>query len=75
MFEVGTDGKVGKVETVVGVCDELNEAVKKLIGQSPAWTPAQKDGKPVAIVLFQPVVFKIRTAAAPGASSQAMVLK
>ncbi len=75
VFEVGTDGKVGKVETVVGVCDELNEAVKKLIGQSPAWTPAQKDGKPVATVLFQPVVFRIRTAAATGASSQAMVLK
>ena len=39
----------------------MNEAVAKLIGKSPVWTPAQKDGKPVATVLFQPVVFSIRT--------------
>ena len=63
MFEVAADGKVGNVEIVVGVCEELNEAVKKLIGKSPAWTPAKKDGKPVATILFQPVVFKIRTSA------------
>ena len=61
MFEVGTNGKVSDVRIVVGVCDELNEAVKKLIGKSPAWTPAKKDGKPVATILFQPVVFSIRT--------------
>ena len=74
VFEVGTDGKVGNVEIMVSVCDELDEAVKKLIGQSPAWTPAQRDGKPVAAVLSQPVVFKIRTAGAAGSSSQALTL-
>ena len=61
MFEIGTDGKVCDVKILAGVCDELNEAVAKLIGKSPVWTPAQKDGKPVATVLFQPVVFSIRT--------------
>ena len=61
MFEIGTDGKVSDVKILAGVCDELNEAVAKLIGKSPVWTPAQKDGKPVATVLFQPVVFSIRT--------------
>ncbi|MBR6305864.1 MAG: energy transducer TonB [Bacteroidales bacterium] len=63
MFEVGTDGKVGNVKIAVGVCEELNEAVAKLIGKSPVWTPAQKDGQPVATTLFQPVIFKIRTSA------------
>ncbi|MBQ7421366.1 MAG: energy transducer TonB [Prevotella sp.] len=61
MFEIGTDGKVSDVKILAGVCDELNEVVAKLIGKSPVWTPAQKDGKPVATVLFQPVVFSIRT--------------
>ena len=61
MFEVGTDGKVREVKIAVGICDELNETVAKLIGKSPLWTPAQKDGQPVATILFQPVVFKIRT--------------
>ena len=60
-FEVGTDGKVSDVKIVFGVCDELNEAVKKFIGKSPAWTPAKKDGNPVAAVLFQPVKYMIRT--------------
>ena len=72
VFEVGTDGKVRNVEIMLGVCEELNEAVKKLIGQSPAWTPALKDGQPVATLLFQPVVFKIRTS---GSASKAFALR
>ena len=63
MFVVGEDGKVGNVEIVSGLCEELDKAVASLIGQSPVWTPARKDGKPVATVLFQPVKFMIRTAA------------
>ena len=60
MFTVGEDGKVGDVKIVAGICDELNEEVTGHIIQSPAWTPAMKDGKPVATVLFQPVTFVIR---------------
>ena len=61
MFEIGTDGKIDNVKIIVGICDELNEAVAKLIGSSPAWTPAQKNGRPVASVMYQPVIFRIRT--------------
>ena len=63
MFVVGEDGKVGNVEIVSGLCEELDKAVASLIGKSPVWTPARKDSKPVATVLFQPVKFMIRTAA------------
>ena len=62
MFVVGEDGMVGNVEIVSGLCEELDKAVARLIGKSPSWTPAKKDGKPVATVLFQPVTFVIRTA-------------
>ncbi len=62
MFVVGEDGKVGNVEIVSGLCEELDKSVADLIGKAPEWTPAKKDGKPVATVLFQPVIFKIRTA-------------
>ncbi|MBR5101242.1 MAG: energy transducer TonB [Bacteroidales bacterium] len=63
MFVVGEDGKVGTVEIVSGLCEEVDNAVASLICKSPEWTPALKDGKPVATVLFQPVRFIIRTAA------------
>ena len=62
MFVVGEDGKVADVSIVLGLCEALDKAVANLIGQSPAWTPALKDGKPMATVLFQPVVFQIRPA-------------
>ena len=62
MLVVGEDGKVGNVEIVSGLCEELDKSVADLIGKAPEWTPAKKDGKPVATVLFQPVIFKIRTA-------------
>lgn len=62
MLVVGEDGKVGNVEIVFGLCEELDKSVADLIGKAPEWTPAKKDGKPVATVLFQPVIFKIRTA-------------
>lgn len=61
MFVVGEDGKVGNVEIISGLCEELDKTVVSLIGKSPEWTPALKDGKPVATVLFQPVTFMIRT--------------
>ncbi|MBO4841975.1 MAG: energy transducer TonB [Bacteroidales bacterium] len=63
MFVVGEDGKVGNVEIVSGLCEEVDKAVASLICNSPEWTPALKDGKPLATVLFQPVRFMIHTAA------------
>ena len=63
MFVVGNDGKVGNVEIVSGLCEELDKAVANVIGKSPEWTPALKNGKPVATVLFQPVKYMIRTSA------------
>ena len=60
MFVVGEDGKVGSVEIMNSLCEQLDKLVVDLIKKSPAWTPAMKDGKPVATVLFQPVSFMIR---------------
>ena len=58
-FVVGKDGKLGKIAIVSGLCEEADEMVVKLLGESPAWTPALKDGKPVAAVLFQPILFQV----------------
>ena len=58
-FVVGKDGKLGKIAIVSGLCEEADEMVVRLLGESPAWTPARKDGKPVAAVLFQPIIFQV----------------
>ena len=60
MFTIGEDGKVGSVEIMNSLCEQLDKIVVKAIEKSPDWTPAMKDGKPVATVLFQPVSFMIR---------------
>ena len=60
MFTIGEDGKVGSVEIMNSLCEELDKIVADVIAKSPAWTPAMKDGKPVTTVLFQPVTFMIR---------------
>ena len=58
-FVIGRDGKLGNVEIVGSLCEESDAMVVKLLGESPDWTPARKDGKPVAAVLFQPILFQV----------------
>jgi biopolymer transport protein ExbD len=58
---VDKKGKVSGVNVLHGVCEELDNQVVNLIAQSPSWTPATKNGKPVAVQLIQPVDFMIRT--------------
>ena len=60
-FTVDKKGKVSGVNVLHGVCEELDNQVVNLIAQSPSWTPATKNGKPVAVQLIQPVDFMIRT--------------
>ena len=60
-FTVNKNGKVSDVNVMNGICEELDNAVVKLIGKSPVWTPATRKGKKVAVQLVQPVIFAIRT--------------
>ncbi len=60
MFIIGENGKVTSVEIMNSLCEQLDKIVVNAIEKSPVWTPAMKDGKPVATVLFQPVTFTIR---------------
>ena len=60
MFIIGENGKVSGVEIMNSLCEQLDKIVVNAIEKSPVWTPAMKDGKPVATVLFQPVTFMIR---------------
>ena len=73
MFTITEEGKVGSVEILNSLCEQLDKIVVKAIEKSPVWTPAMKDGKPVATVLFQPVTFMIRVPDKAGQTSVVML--
>ena len=59
-FTVGKDGKVKDIGILWSVSEQLDGIVAQQIAQSPDWTPAMKDGKPVEMTFIQPVVFMVR---------------
>lgn len=59
-FKVNSDGKVSDVEVLRGVCDALDQAAVNAISSSPAWTPAKRKGKNVAVTYTFPVIFVLR---------------
>ena len=70
MFVVGEDGRVSGIDIMNSICEQLDKMVAAVIEKSPVWTPAKKDGKPVATVLLQPVTFMISV---PGKAVEAPV--
>ena len=59
-FVVGTDGTVSDVKVTQSICEALDAMVISTIEQSPKWTPATSNGKPVAQCLSIPLTFKMR---------------
>jgi hypothetical protein len=56
-FVVSQDGSVSKVEMIKdgGVSLATQEHVMQVIKTMPAWTPAQKAGKPVGVYFTLPI--------------------
>ena len=52
---INEDGKVEDVKVLLTRTDRFNSAVIALVNDSPAWKPAQKDGRPVPVVVVYPV--------------------
>ena len=46
------------VKVLRGADQMLNDEAVRVISSSPDWTPALKDGKPIAIQMLIPVEFK-----------------
>lgn len=57
-FIVGKDGTITDIQAISGP-DLLRPAAEKIIRQSPPWTPAFQDGRPVKSYKKQPFVFKL----------------
>ncbi|MDR0812361.1 MAG: energy transducer TonB [Paludibacter sp.] len=58
-FVVDKDGKVKKVTLISGISLALNAEAIRVVSKSPKWTPAYKNGVPVAIIYTIPIHFKI----------------
>ena len=56
-FVVGSDGVIRNVKVLRGVDPILDAEAVRVVSSSPKWTPATKDGEPVAINYTFPVVF------------------
>lgn len=59
-FTVSESGKVTDVKVLKGVHPLLDEEAKRVVKQSPAWTPGKTDGKVVSVTYTFPVIFKLR---------------
>lgn len=46
-FTVNADGSVGSIKIVRMIDPDLEQEAIRLVKNMPAWTPAEKDGKPV----------------------------
>lgn len=58
-FVVGADGKVGQVEVVKGVRDDLDSEAVRVISEMPDWTPGKQDGKNVSVQMVLPIAYKL----------------
>ena len=58
-FVVDSKGKVGDIEIVRGIDDEIDAQVKKVVLASPKWKPAQIKGRNVSVRISVPVEFKL----------------
>lgn len=58
-YTIGKDGKVEDANILRGIDQELDNEVLRVINDLPDWSPATKNGEPVATEMILPVRFRI----------------
>ena len=58
-FKVGKDGSVQNIKVIKSVDPELAAEAVRVVASSPAWTPGQQNGEPVAVSYTFPVIYKL----------------
>jgi protein TonB len=59
-FVIDAEGKVSMSEVERGIGFGCDEEALRVINKMPNWTPATQNGKPVAVRLLLPVVFRLQ---------------
>ncbi len=58
-FVVDKNGKVGQVEVVKGVRDDLDSEAVRVVSEMPDWTPGMHDGKKVSVHMVLPISYQL----------------
>jgi TonB family protein len=58
-FVVDTEGKVGQIEVLKGVRDDLDAEAVRVISEMPDWAPGTKDGKNVSVQMVLPIAYQL----------------
>lgn len=59
-FIVDKDGKIKNAKILKGVSESIDAEALRVIESAPAWTPAQQNGKNVAVNYTMPIVFALQ---------------
>lgn len=59
-FTIETDGTLTDIRTLGGVCPELDEEAKRVVGLMPKWRPGVWHGKRIAMRYSLPVEFRLQ---------------
>ena len=60
-FVVDKEGRITMVEILESPHPQITEAVARVLGRAPRWTPGRQDGALVRVEYTLPVDFKIRS--------------
>ena len=63
MFSVNQDGTVSDINVQESPHESITEKIIRLFSESPLWTPAYLDDKPVKVVYAMPLTFRFRDSA------------
>lgn len=59
-FQVGKDGKIGKIQVLRGVDPLLDKEAVRVVSSSPKWTPGKQRDRAVPVTYVFPVIFQLR---------------
>lgn len=59
-FIVDKDGKIKNAKILKGVSEAIDAEALRVIESAPAWTPAQQNGKNVAVNYTMPILFALQ---------------
>lgn len=59
-FVIGKDGSIQSVSVERGIGFGCDEEAERVVSNMPVWEPASQNGKPVAVRMILPIVFRLQ---------------
>ena len=62
-FAVNPDGTISDINVQESPHESITAEIIRVFSESPLWTPAYLDGKPIKVVYTMPLTFRVRDSA------------